>query len=217
MGENLQMGAIPASDSKNEILEYGLRVFRPRHHRIRELKRLHAASCHGFRLWPSSWLLMDFLNAQALRKGSRVMELGCGWGLAGIFCAKNCDADVTSVDIDSEVFPYLHMHTRINHVTVSTMNLGFDELICDHLKGIDIMIGADICFLDSLADSLKSLIYRALKEGVQFVVIADPGRTSFERLGRHFEREKKGEVRGRSVRRPYPIEGRVLSIGVPPH
>ncbi|MCF8144833.1 MAG: methyltransferase [Deltaproteobacteria bacterium] len=207
----------PASDKKNEILEYGVRAFRPRHHKIRELKRTHAASCHGFRLWPSSWLLMDFLNGQGLRKGARVMELGCGWGLAGIFCAKNRGAKVTSVDIDSEVFPYLRVHTQINHVNVSTMHLGFDDLISKHLKGIDVMIGADICFLDSLADSLRKLICRALGEGVQFVAIADPGRTSFERLGRHFAREMSGEVGCRSVQRPFPIEGRILRIGALSH
>jgi predicted nicotinamide N-methyase len=145
------------------------------------------------------------------------MELGCGWGLAGIFCAKNRQAEVTSVDIDEEVFPYLRMHTQLNHVEVSTMHLGFDDLAGDQLKGIDVLIGADICFLDSLADSLKGLIGRALREGVQSVVIADPGRTSFEKLGRHFVREMRGEVRGRSVSRPYPIEGRILRIGAPPH
>ncbi|MDQ1335418.1 MAG: hypothetical protein QG552_2368 [Thermodesulfobacteriota bacterium] len=217
LSETSDRGSCPAFDMKNEILEYGVRAFRPRHHKIRELKRTHAASCHGFRLWPSSWLLMDFLNGQGMRKGAHVMELGCGWGLAGIFCAKNRGAEVTSVDIDSEVFPYLHMHTQLNHVEVSTMHLGFDDLISKHLKGIDVMIGADICFLDSLADSLEGLICRALGEGVQLVVIADPGRTSFEKMGRHFVQEMSGEVRGRSVQRPYPIDGRILKIGSLPH
>ena len=217
INEKSEAVTCPADDSRNEILEYGVRAFRPRHHKIRELKRTHAASCHGFRLWPSSWLLMDFLNGQGLRKGAHVMELGCGWGLAGIFCAKNRGAEVTSVDIDSEVFPYLHMHTQLNDVEVSTMHLGFDDLIGEHLKGIDVMIGADICFLDSLADSLEGLICRALGEGVQLVAIADPGRTSFERLGRHFVQEMSGEVRDRSVQRPYPIEGRILRIGALPH
>jgi predicted nicotinamide N-methyase len=213
MNEKPETGTGPAFDNKNEILEYGVRAFRPRHHKIRELKRTHAASCHGFRLWPSSWLLMDFLNGQGLPKGAHVMELGCGWGLAGIFCAKNRGAEVTSVDIDPEVFPYLRMHTQLNDVEVSTMHIGFDDLISKHLKGVDVMIGADICFLDSLADSLERLICRALEEGVQLVAIADPGRTSFERLGRHFVQKMRGEVRDRSVRRPYPIEGRILRIG----
>lgn len=213
MNEKPETGTGSSFDNKNEILEYGVRAFRPRHHKIRELKRTHAASCHGFRLWPSSWLLMDFLNGQGLPKGAHVMELGCGWGLAGIFCAKNRGAEVTSVDIDSEVFPYLRMHTQLNDVEVATMHIGFDDLISKHLKGVDVMIGADICFLDSLADSLERLICRALEEGVQLVAIADPGRTSFERLGRHFVQKMRGEVWDRSVQRPYPIEGRILRIG----
>ncbi len=217
LSEKPDNGDCSASDKKTEILEYGVRVFRPSHHKIRRLKRTHAASFQGFRLWPSSWLLMDFLNRQGLRKGARVMELGCGWGLAGIFCAKNHGAEVTSVDIDSEVFPYLNIHTQINHVEVSTMQLGFDDLISDDLKGIDVMIGADICFWDSLVDSLKGLICRALGEGVQFVVIADPGRSSFEKLGRHFVQKMSGEVRDRSVHRPYPIQGQILKIGSRPH
>lgn len=201
---------------KTEILEYGVRAFLPRHHKIRELKRLHAPSFHGIRLWPSSWLLMDFLNHQGLRKGLRVMELGCGWGLAGISCARNYNAEVTSLDIDSEVFPYLQIHTQINHVQVTTLQLGFDDLTGDHLKGIDVMIGADICFWDSLAHSLKRLILRALGEGVQFVALADPGRSSFGKLGRHFVQGKGGELRDRSIQRPYPIQGQILRIGSPP-
>lgn len=202
-----------ASARKTEIFEYGVHVYRPRHQKIRKLKRMHAASFYGIRLWPSSWLLMDFLSHQGLHKGARIMELGCGWGLAGIFCAKNHGAKVTSVDIDSEVFPYLQIHTQINHVNVTTMQLGFDDLIGDHLKGIDVMIGADICFWDSLAHSLKRLILRALGEGVQFVALADPGRSSFEKLGRHFVQEGGGEVRDRFIQKPYPIQGQILRIG----
>ena len=202
-----------AAAKKTEIFEYGVRVFLPRHHKIRKLKRLHTPSFHGIRLWPSSWLLMDFLNHQGLRKGARVMELGCGWGLAGIFCARIHDAKVMSLDIDSEVFPYLQIHTQINHVKVKTVQLGFDDLIDDHLKGIDMMIGADICFWDSLAHSLIRLIDHALTEGIQFVALADPGRPSFEKLGMHFVQEGRGELWNRSIQRPYPIQGQILRVG----
>lgn len=144
------------------------------------------------------------------------MELGCGWGLAGIFCARNHGAEVTSVDIDSEVFPYLQIHTQINHVEVTALHMGFDDLIGDYLKGIDVMIGADICFWDSLANSLKRLILSALGKGVQYVVLADPGRTSFEKLGRHFVQQSGGEVHDRFIQKPYPIQGQILRIGTPP-
>ena len=202
-------------DQKSEVREYGLRVFRPRHHIIRRLKRTHAASFHGFRLWPSSWLLMDFLSRLGLRRGARVMEVGCGWGLAGIYCAKSYGAQIISVDIDKEVFPFLRIHTLINHVQTSTVNLGFDDLTSAQLRGVDVMIGADICFWDSLADSLSALIYRALGEGVQSVVIADPGRSSFAKVSRRFIKEMTAEVWDRSIKRPYPIQGQILKIRTP--
>lgn len=202
-----------ASAKKTEIFEYGVHAYRPRHQEIRKLKRIHAASFHGIRLWPSSWLLMDFLSHQWLHKGVRIMELGCGWGLAGIFCAKNHGAEVTGVDIDSEVFPYLQLHTKINHVEVTPLQLEFDELTGDHLNGIDVMIGADICFWDSLAHSLKRVIEHALKQGVRYVILADPGRSSFEKLGRHFVQKGKGELHDRCIQKPFPIQGQILSIG----
>lgn len=199
--------------AKTEFFEYGVRVLKSQHLEIRKLKRDHTPSFQGFRVWPSSWLLMDFFNRRGLRNGTHVMEVGCGWGLAGIFCAKKHGAVVTGVDIDSEVFPYLHMHTQINNVKVSTMRMGFGELISEHLKSIDVMIGADICFWDSLADSLKGLICRALGEGVQLVVIADPGRSSFDKLGGYFVEKMRGEIRDCSVQKPYPIQGQILKIG----
>ena len=48
------------------------------------------------------------------------MEIGCGWGLLGIYCAKKYDSRVISVDLDAEVFPYLELHTRVNDVEIST-------------------------------------------------------------------------------------------------
>jgi len=89
---------------------------------------------------------MDFLKRCAMPSGSHVMELGCGWGLAGIYCAKTFGAVVTSVDIDPEVFHYLHRHSEINDVEIATMNLGFEDLTRKHLKGMKVLIGADICF-----------------------------------------------------------------------
>jgi len=198
---------------KTEILEYGVRVLKSRHLEIRKLKRIHTPSSQGFRVWPSSWLLMDFFNRRGLRNGTRLMDVGCGWGLAGIFCAKKLGALVIGVDIDSEVFPYLHMHTQINNVEVSTMRMGFDEIVSRHLKGIDVMIGADICFCDLLVDSLKELVCRALGEGVQLVVIADPGRPSFDKFGEYFVERMRGEIRHCSVQRPYLIRGQILKIG----
>jgi predicted nicotinamide N-methyase len=141
------------------------------------------------------------------------MEVGCGWGLAGIYCAKNHAAVVTGVDIDPEVFPYLEMHSRINDVKISTIIKGFGELATEQLKEVDVLIGADICFWDTMVGPLKKLINRSLRQGVQMVVIADPGRPTFNKVADHFCTNGMGESLNWDVTHPHPIQGKILKIG----
>ena len=200
---------------KRHISSYGIKVLLSPHPEIRRLKRSYVPSVHGTKFWPSSWLLMDFFRRRGLRPGRRVMELGCGWGLAGIYCAKKHRARVTGVDMDADVFPYLQLHAEINKVEIATMARDFDRLRGRELAQADILIGADICFWDSMAASLKRLIRRALKAGVQRVVIADPGRSPFEELTQAFVHKGAAEVMDWSIRRPRPIRGRILQIRSP--
>jgi predicted nicotinamide N-methyase len=155
---------------------------------------------------------MDFLKRCEMPAGSHVMELGCGWGLAGIYCAKTFKAVVTGVDIDPEVFHYLHRHSEINEVDIATINLGFEDLTRDHLRGVKVLIGADICFWDSMVVPICTLISRAMDEGVHLVVLADPGRPPFGRIGEFFGKDRGGEMLKWSTLQPHPIEGRILRI-----
>ncbi|MBU2499406.1 MAG: methyltransferase domain-containing protein [Proteobacteria bacterium] len=203
------------SPPKTDIRDFGVRAFRSRHHEIRKLKRLHTTSFEGFRVWPSAWLLIDFLEKGGMGKRARVLEVGCGWGLAGIYCAKHYDALVTCLDIDSEVFPYLHLHAATNRVEIATMEMGFDGLTGNELRDFDVLIGSDICFWDTMVPSLKRLILRALGADVSWVVIADPGRSPFEELGAYFTEKGTGDIQGWSVDHPYHIQGRILRVGSP--
>jgi predicted nicotinamide N-methyase len=201
------------NERKTEVLDYGIRALKSGHREVRQLKRLHAPSFHGFRVWPSSWLLMDFIEKLGMPRRIRLMEIGCGWGLAGIYCAKNHGAMVTCVDIDAEVFPYVGLHAGINKVDIQTMQLGFDGISGKKMKKIDVVIGADICFWDDMVTSLKALILRALGADTQLVLIADPGRSPFETMGSYFVENQQGETMDRSINHPYPIQGRLLKIG----
>ena len=150
-----------ANKAKTEINAYGIRILLSRHPEIRKLKEVNFPSVHGNRLWMSSWLLMDYFKRKGLPAGRRVMEVGCGWGLAGIYCAKKHGARVTGVDIDAEVFPYLNLHAEINNVRLNTMKRSLGGLKTEHLKDIQIVIGADICFWDRMILPLKRLVGRA--------------------------------------------------------
>ena len=82
---------------------YGLTILKAAHPQVRQLKKRHEPSIHGNKFWNASFLLMDYLGCQGLPEGVKVLEVGCGWGLAGIFCAKHFRAIVTGVDADASV------------------------------------------------------------------------------------------------------------------
>ncbi|MFC1867661.1 methyltransferase [Thermodesulfobacteriota bacterium] len=201
--------------TKKEIRAYGIKVLLSRHPAIRRLKRDNIPTSHGNKFWTSSWLLMDYFKRRGLAEGSRVMEIGCGWGLAGVYCAKKHGAAVTGVDIDPDVLPFARVHADINNVDIRFIKKGFDGLRVKDLRNVDILIGADICFWDEMVDSLRRLIRRAIRSGVRLVLIADPVRSSFEDLGEYFEDKDQGEVLEWSVKRPRPITGQILKVTVP--
>jgi predicted nicotinamide N-methyase len=202
-----------AGTSKKEIRAHGVRVLLSSHPEVRKLKRLHPTSFHGNKPWASSWLLMDYIKRLGLKGGTRVMEVGCGWGLAGIYCAKMYAAAVTGVDIDAEVFPYLHLHAGVNKVKIDTIHNGFDDLKGKHLWDTDVLIGADVCFWDTMVAPLKSLIRRALRARVRLLLIADPGRSPFDEVADYFAERLRGEILEWTTSRPRRIQGRILKIG----
>ena len=198
---------------RKEIRAYGIRALLSRHPRIRQLKRRHCPSLYGNKLWSASWLLMDFFKKQGMPQGSRVMELGCGWGLASVYCAKKFDALVTCVDTDADVFPYLRLHAEVNGVKIGTLQKDMNHLSKAVLQGFDILIGADICFWDSMTHSLKRLINRALRGGVKSIVIADPGREPFLDVADHYVQRGLGHLLDWGVKQPKSIPGHILQIG----
>jgi predicted nicotinamide N-methyase len=197
----------------NSIRSQGVTLLLSSHPAVRRLKRLHQTSIHGNKFWNSSWVLMDFLGRQKIPPGLRIMDIGCGWGLLGIYCAKKMGAEVTSTDSDPEVFPFLDLHAGINKVTITTMKRGLGGLTVGDLHGIDVLVGADICFWDDLTPVLKRMINRALKAGVRMVLIADPGRQPFHDLGEYFSKTNGAEVLKWRIRSPRKMEGRVLKMG----
>ena len=141
------------------------------------------------------------------------MEVGCGWGLLGIYCAKKYGARVISVDVDPEVLPDLQLHAKVNEVEISTMKKDFEGLRTKHLQDVDVLLGADVCFWDTLVKPLKNLILRAIRAGVKQVLISDPGRSPFEEVGEYFVIKRGGEILDWTAQRPRRSEGRILKIG----
>lgn len=204
-------------DKSIERRAYGLTILKAAHPQMRQLKKNHEPSIHGNKFWSSSYLIMDFLGYQGLPIGTRVLEAGCGWGLAGIFCAKQFGARVTGIDADEEVFPYLDLHAQVNGVEIKTRKARFEELTAKELAEFDVLLAADVCFWDEMVDPLYGMIEKAVKAGVQQVVLADPGRPPFvqvserccEKLG---GQTKDWQVEGSAV----SASGTLMIIGTLP-
>jgi len=170
---------------KNDQLErtaYGLKILKNSHPDIRKLRQQTGTpSIHGNKFWKSTLLLMDYLKENPPKKRAKVLEVGCGWGLAGIFCAKEFGAKITSLDADDAVFPYLQYHAMINGADVKTWKCRYENIRRQDLADFDLMIGADICFWDSMVKPLYNLARRAKAANVR-VVMTDPGRPTFREL-----------------------------------
>jgi predicted nicotinamide N-methyase len=174
---------------------------------------MHSPSDFGYRVWKTSWLLIDYLKQTGLPDHLNVLEIGCGWGLPGIFCARNFQAVVTCLDMDSEVFPFLQLHARVNLSQITTINSGFEYLTPDFLSRIDLLIGAEICYWDDLAGQLADLVGSALVSGVRLIVIADPGRPPFDILEEFCRRQYHSRAVTWRIHHPYQFQGRILRIG----
>lgn len=197
---------------KKTIKAYGVRALLSPHPEIRKLKQMNSPSAHGNKVWKSTWLLIDYLNRKGLPDGARVIEVGCGWGLAAIYCAKQHGAEVTAIDGDAKILPYLRLHAEINEVEITALKKDFTRLRVQDFEQVDVLIGADICFWDTLVDPLRKLILRALRAGVQQVLITDPGRSPFEQLGNYFINKRNGRVFYWTAQRPRRSQGRILKI-----
>jgi predicted nicotinamide N-methyase len=191
---------------------YGLYLLEPRHRLMRRLKRVYTPSVHGHKAWGSSFLIMDYLIHNPVRKGSRVMEIGCGWGPAAIFCAKHFGAKVTGVDIDKDVFPFLDVLAELNGVSVEKVVNRFEDLKASQLGQEQVIIGSDICFWDSLVKPLYNLVNRALRNGTRRVVIADPGRPTFYELSELCAKKFDTTLAEWYATEPERVVGEVLEV-----
>ncbi len=167
---------------------------------------------HGHKFWNSSFLIMNHLKRNPIPRRSRVMEIGCGWGLLGIYCARQFDARVTGTDADRNVFPFLDLHAETNGVRVATERRRFEQLTVERLKEVDVLLGADICFWDELTPVLFNLIRRALKAGVKQIIIGDPSRSPFTALVKRCDALDDVTVLARSLTRPVRASGELLIV-----
>jgi predicted nicotinamide N-methyase len=195
------------------IHHFGLKILRSTHPEVRKIKRKQQGhSAHGNKVWRSSFALIDYLETYPIEVHSKVLEIGCGWGLSGLYAAKNQQADVTGIDIDASVQPYFALQNAINDSVVKFQQRSFESLTTEELNQYQYIIGSDICFWDEMTDPLFDLIERAIKSGVKKILIADPGRPPFWELGDRCAQRLNSEIITRRIYQPFKSEKYILAI-----
>lgn len=170
----------PSSTHPHLRQYYGVDYPLARHPERRRLKRdQHHTTLHGHKIWGSALLMMEWLSREPLAPGSRVLEVGCGWGLLSTYCAKQLGCQVTASDADPAVLPYLDLLAELNGVRLAWQQAGFDDWGAAELRDVDVLIASDICFWDALAEPVWQLIQRAVDSDVPQILIADPLRPPF--------------------------------------
>jgi predicted nicotinamide N-methyase len=192
---------------------FGLTLLSPSHPEVRRLQQATAPpALHGHKVWPTSFVLLDYLHQRGVAPRTRVLELGCGWGLVGIACAKTFQAQVTGLDADPAVFPYLQLHAQYNGVHLATRHGTFADLTPQDLAAFDLIVGADICFWEELVDPIYQLIRDSIAAGVAEILVADPGRPPFDELCAQCLHQGDAEVLAWAMRTPVKESGRILRV-----
>lgn len=191
----------------------GLKILKSSHPDVRKIKRQQQGhSAHGNKVWRSSFALIDYLETYPLKQQSKVLEIGCGWGLSSLYLTKHQKADLTAIDIDDSVKPYFELQNRINQCHINFQQRSFESLKADELRSYSSIIGSDICFWDEMIEPLFNLIDRSLRSGVQKILIADPGRPPFWELTEKCAERFNSEVITRRIYKPWKSEKYILVI-----
>lgn len=183
------------------------------HPAIRRVKRQGVnPSIHGNKLWKSSCLLIDYMKNNPPEHAGKILDVGCGWGVSGIWCAKKFGSKVTSMDADPDVFPFLQATAELNGVSTKPLVSRFEDLSTKQLSKFDMLIAADICFWDELVKPVSNMINRAVKAGVKQILIADPERSTFFEVAERAMDKHCAEVVEWQTRSPIKASGAILVI-----
>ena len=215
MPETIIPSTAQQTTSNNHWIDYlGIKALRSSHPGVRRLKRQQKGynSAHGNKVWRSSFVLMDYLTTYPPEENTQVLDIGCGWGLTGLFLAKEYGAQVTGIDIDESVAPFLGLQASINDCQIDFQARGFESLSAEELTAFSTIVGTDICFWDELTEPLFELIGLALESGVERIIIADPGRPPFWDLVDLCMQNFAAEGVTRRIYQPWKTEKFILSI-----
>ncbi len=125
-------------------------------------------------LWPAGNVLMHLMSEFDI-DGRRVLEIGCGIGLASLILARR-GADITATDIHPEVAELLRENAASNGIDdIPFVRLDWNDPN-DELGRFDLIIGADVLYERPHAEALAAFVGRHGTPACE-VLVVDAGRS----------------------------------------
>lgn len=124
-------------------------------------------------VWESGEILARLMHTHDIR-GLRVLEVGCGIGLASIVLSCR-HADITATDQHPEAAPFLAINAKLNDLgPIDFVRTGWlDE--ASALGRFDLIIGSDLLYEQPHVEQLSHFIDSHTNPDCN-VIIVDPGR-----------------------------------------
>ena len=124
-------------------------------------------------LWPAGRLLAQAMLHTDIT-GKRILELGCGIGLASLVLQRR-GADVVASDVHPLADAFLAYNAALNELpAVHYRHMRWDEPLAT-LGAFDMIIASDVLYERDHAEMLASVVERHAKPTSE-VVVTDPGR-----------------------------------------
>ncbi len=124
-------------------------------------------------LWPSGQVLAGVMATYAIA-GKRVLELGCGLGLASMVVHRR-GGDVTASDCHPLAALFLAENLELNGLPVMKYSAAHWSRANPLLGRFDVIIGSDVLYDREQPEALSQFIDRHSEPDVD-VLIVDPGR-----------------------------------------
>ena len=136
-------------------------------------------------LWPSAQRLAGAMQQRDDLAGKRILEIGCGLGLASLVAHRRL-ADVTASDCHPLAETFLQANLLLNALPVMKYVTGQWTTANAGLGQFDLIIGSDVLYERSHPLQLSAFIERHAAD-VAEVVIVDPNRGHRSRFTQHMQ------------------------------
>ncbi|MCG6916385.1 MAG: protein N-lysine methyltransferase family protein [Deltaproteobacteria bacterium] len=147
------------------------------------------------KIWEASILLAAYLIAQPVVPGRKILEIGTGLGVSGLFAA-SCGHDVTLSDHKEEIIRFIRANTLLNNLdNVPVISVDWTQPASNQLY--DWIVGSEVVYHRSTYDSMVQFLQQSLKpSGTIFLAKSTslPANVFFSKLTQYFKFKQLDKV-----------------------